>query len=447
MRSAATTLVASAAVIAFAAACTPPMPPDVLAARLERTITCQPGNQDVAVSPDYFEAVNAIGASLQGLCPDQAITPVAIGESDAAVRIYDHPVTAQELNDFAAQCTGDALTVPVFGTPIVMAVNILGLDGLLLTPQAVAGILNGSITSWNDPIIADANSGFEIPDIPVDLLRLEGPSGAVEAMTAWLAQQAPEVWTQGQISTLTTGRPFASYPDIVNEMSGFGGEEEFDLDAPLDEDLESLGDESIVVSEDVEIDLEADVEFDSLPGEGTVAIMPVFIANNNVIPIADLPVNGNPISITNVDLPKVGIAATTLTVDEQGRISGSHAVGGLPIPEQFDIASAKVILVDGQELAGWPVIAMSSIVVCDEPNNPLPLSTGQFFLRLAGQGTFDSVGLTPLPEPIRINAIPAMRVQLDNLEDDVDLEQLPSDAPATVEPGTEEPPAEDPAGG
>lgn len=445
---------ASAAVVAFAAACTPPMPPDVLAARLERTITCEPGNQDVAVSPEYFEAVSAVGTSLQGLCPDQTITPVAIGESNAAVQILDHPVTAQELSSFAAQCTGDALTVPVFGTPIVVAVNILGLDGLLLTPQAVAGILNGSITSWGDPVIAEANSGFEIPDIPVDLLRLDGPSGAVEAMTAWLAQQAPDVWTQGQISTLTTGRPFASYTDIVNEMSGFGGEEDFDLDAPLEEDIdldapldedfdgEPLGDESILVSEDVEIDLEADVEFDSLPGEGAVAIMPVFIPNNNVIPIADLPVDGTPISITNVDLPKVGIAATELTVDEQGRIVGSHAVGGLPIPEQFDIASAKVIIPEGEALAGWPVIAMSSILVCDDPSNPLPLSTGQFFLRLAGQGTFDSVGLTPLPEPIRINAIPAMRVQLDNLEDEVDLEQLPSDAPATADPATEEPPVE-----
>jgi hypothetical protein len=425
VRATAKTLLVLGTAIAFTAACTPPLPPDVLAARLERTISCLPGAQEVAVSPDYFEAIEAINVALNGVCPEQTLVPVAIGDSEAKVQILDRPATPADLSQFADQCTGDVLTVPVYGTPIVVAVNILGLDGILLTPQAVAGILNGSITSWNDPIIAEANIGFEIPDIPVDLLRLEGPSGAVEAMTAWLAQQVPDVWTQGQVSTLTLGRPFASYTDIVTEMAG-GSFDDFS-----DEDF--TDEENPVVSEDVEFDLDADVEFDSLPGEGTVAIMPVFIPNNNVIPIADLPVDGAPITITNVDLPKVGIAATTLTTDEQGNIVASHAVGGIPVPEQFDIASAKVVLIDGQALAGWPVIALSSIMVCDEPSNPLPLSTAQFFLRSAGQGTFDSVGLTPLPEPIRISAIPALRVKLDSLEGDIDMDVIESPVAETTQ--------------
>ena len=433
MRGTAKSLVVLGVAVAFTAACTPPLPPDVLAARLERTITCVPGTQEVAVSPDYFEAVGAVGTALNGLCPDQFIVPVAPGEgSQAAVQILDRPATPADLSQFAAQCTGDVLTVPVYGTPIVMAVNILGLDGLKLTPEAVAGVLNGTITSWADPVVAEANTGFEIPDIPVDLLRLDGPSGAVEAMTAWLTQQVPQSWTQGQVSTLTTGRPFATYQDMVTEMAGGSFEDDlaFEDDFAVDDtlgadenlDFDALGEEGAVVEEEVFIDLDADIEFDSLPGEGTVAIMPVFIPNNSVIPIADLPVDGEPISITNVDLPKVGIASTTLTVDEVGNIVASHAVGGIPIPEQFDIASAKVVLVDGQALAGWPVIALSSIMVCDKPDDPLPLSIGQFFLRAGGQGTFDSVGLTPLPEPIRVLAIPALRVQLDSLEDEVDLE-------------------------
>lgn len=441
MRGTAKSLVVLGATVAFTVACTPPLPPDVLAARLERTITCVSGTQEVAVSPDYFEAVNAVGAALNGLCPEEFVAPVAISEdSQEKVQILDRPVTPADLSKFAAQCTGDVLTVPVYGTPIVMAVNILGLDGIVLTPEAVAGILTGAVTSWSDPLVAEANGGFEVPDIPVDLLRLEGPSGAVEAMTAWLTQQVPDKWTQGQVSTLTVGRPFASYEDIVSEMAGGSFDDDFTDDDFTDEDFtdedftdEDLTSEDIPSAEGVEFDLDADVEFDSLPGEGTVAIMPVFIPNNNVIPIADFPVDGETISITNVDLPKVGIAATTLTIDEQGNIVASHAVGGIPIPEQFDIASAKVVLIEGQALAGWPVIALSSIMVCDAPSDPLPLSIGQFFMRLGGQGSFDSVGLTPLPEPIRILAIPALRVQLDSVEDEIDIDVSESPVAETTE--------------
>ena len=431
MRATAKSLVVLGVAAAFTAACTPPLPPDVLAARLERTITCVSGTQEVAVSPEYFEAVNAVGTALNGLCPEEFIVPVAISEdSQEKIQILDRPATPADLSKFAAQCTGDVLTVPVYGTPIVMAFNILGLDGVVLTPEAVAGILSGTVTSWSDPLITKANAGFEIPNIPLDLLRLEGPSGAVEAMTAWLTQQVPDKWTQGQVSTLTTGRPFASYEDIVNEMAGGSFDEGFTDEEFTDENLTS---EEIPAVEDVEINLDADVEFDSLPGEGTIAIMPVFIPNNNVIPIADLPVDGQTISITNVDLPKVGIAATTLTIDEQGNIVASHAVGGIPIPEQFDISSAKVVLTEGQALAGWPVIALSSIMVCDEPSDPLPLSIGQFFMRLGGQGSFDSVGLTPLPEPIRIRAIPALRVQLDSVEDEIDIDVIESPIAETTE--------------
>jgi len=215
-----------------------------------------------------------------------------------------------------------------------------------------------------------------------------------------------------------TGVPIEDFDDDAFFEDDFTDESE---DA-FDEDFltEDFG-EDILVGDDVFIDLEADIGLDSLEGEGAVAIMPAFYANNNVIPIADFPAGRSIITIGNVDLAKVGIAATEITIDDEERIIASHAVGGIPVEGQFDIASAKVILEEGQEEVGWPVIAMSSVLVCDDPNDPLPLSTGQFLLRLGGQGTLDAVGLTPLPEPIRINTLPAMKVQLDSAED-IDVE-------------------------
>ena len=46
-----TSLVLAGAAIA---ACTPPLPPDVLAAKAENSITCQQGDQSVSV-PEAFE--------------------------------------------------------------------------------------------------------------------------------------------------------------------------------------------------------------------------------------------------------------------------------------------------------------------------------------------------------------------------------------------------------
>lgn len=412
--------------VAFLAACTPPMPPDVLAARLERTITCVPGAQDVAVPPEFIEMVNQVGVSLNGLCPDQTMVAVPNDTEGTQVRILDHPATEADVASMSEICSGDVLTTPVLGTPIGLVVNIIGLDGLLLTPQAVAGLLDGSITTWSDPLITEPNSGFEIPDLPVTLLRLDRPSGAVEAVTTWLAKEAPDSWADGSVSTLSAGKAVASYDDMIAEMTGMSAEDPFATDGEFD--MDALVDEAPL--EEIEVDLEADIPLEAFPGEGTVAVMPAALANLNVLPLADLPAAGQQISILNVDLPKVGIAATELTVDDQGRIFASHAVGGVPVEGQFDQASAKVVLEEGAPVVGWPVIAISSIMACDDPNNPLPKSTAQFFLRLAGQGTFSTVGLTPLPEPIRIQALPALRVELDNLEDDVDLEQeMPDNQP------------------
>lgn len=429
---------AAGASIALFAACTPPLPPDVLAARLERTITCIPGQQQVAVSTELAQTVNEVNVAISGLCPDQSMVAVPADSPDATVRILDRPATPADVQQMAQQCASDVLTAPVLGSPIGMVVNIVGVEGIVLTPQAVAGLLNGTITRWSDPLITEANSGFDLPDIPVTLLRLDVPSGAVEAMTAWLAKEVPDVWTQGQISTLTVGTPVASYTAMVSEMTGEEPIEEglnadLDFDALLDDFSDDGGNGNGFDDEDFfddplnedfldDIDLDADIDFDDAPGEGAIAVMPVFLANQNVLPVADLPVDEFPISVTNVDLPKVGIAAMEITTADDGDLFPTHAVGGIPIEGQFDQASAKVVLEEGTPLAGWPVMAVSSILACDSPSNPLPTSTAQFFLRLAGQGTFDSVGLTPLPEPVRIQALPALRVELDALEDDIDLD-------------------------
>ena len=47
--------------------------------------------------------------------------------------------------------------------PIAIAYNVKGVDKLVLTPEVAANIFNGKVTTWNDPAIAELNSGVTLP--------------------------------------------------------------------------------------------------------------------------------------------------------------------------------------------------------------------------------------------------------------------------------------------
>ena len=144
-----------------------------------------------------------------------------------------------------------------------------------------------------------------------------------------------------------------------------------------------------------------------------MAVVPAFTAVNNGIPIAAVPVKDLVISPDDTQLLKVGVAATNVTTDEKGNIFASPAIGGVPVEGNFDLASSKIVLAEGQPLVGWPIMGMAHMMICDDPSDPLPLSTAQYVVRLAGQGALETFGVTPLPEPIRIQTFAPLKVTVD----------------------------------
>ena len=360
----------------LAAACTPPMPPDVLAARAEAQVQCRQGDLSVAVPEAFSGAMAAVGMALGAVCPEQTVTEVAVGEP-APVQLTDMAPSPEMVRRFAeAQCAGSAaLTIPAFAYPVSLAYNIIGVEGLTLTPQAVAGILNGSITSFEDPIITNANGGFDLTGLPpITVLGVEAPQGSVAAMTTWLSQQPSSGWTTGVVDALPNAQALATNLDLISELT---------------------------------------------LAEGNVAVIPVFAAMNNVIPSASLPVVGTDVNGDEVDLvvtsddvqlAKVGSGATTVTKDESGNLAAAPAVGGFPSPGVFDLAASKIVLGEGQPLAGWPVVGYAHLMICDNPTDPRPLSFAQYVVRLAGQGALESFGLTPLPEPVRVQTFLPLKV-------------------------------------
>ena len=71
---------AAAAAALLLSACTPPLPPDVLAAQAEANITCQTGVQNVSIPEDFAGASDAVNGTLAGTCPDQSLVEVPARE-------------------------------------------------------------------------------------------------------------------------------------------------------------------------------------------------------------------------------------------------------------------------------------------------------------------------------------------------------------------------------
>ena len=198
-----------------------------------------------------------------------------------------------------------------------MAYNVPGLEGLVMPPAAVAGILTGDVITWDDTLLAEANPDFDLTGLPpITLMSAEQPQGAVEAMTAWTSKFAPESWTEGTVGVLGAGTQLPTVADLTAEVS---------------------------------------------VTEGAIAILPIFQALNNVLAVANLPVivtdedgGTSEVIVTSddVQLYKVGSGATSITTDEAGNILASPAIGGVPTEGNFDIASSKIVLGEDQALVG-----------------------------------------------------------------------------------------------
>jgi len=116
----------------------------------------------------------------------------------------DAALDEQELGQAAERCLdGEALELPLYISPIAVVYNLpdVTTEHINLTPQALAGIFMGEITSWNDPAIAESNPDVELPDTTVVPVNRSDDSGTTENFTEYLSAVAGDVWTHGPIET------------------------------------------------------------------------------------------------------------------------------------------------------------------------------------------------------------------------------------------------------
>lgn len=109
--------------------------------------------------------------------------------------------------DFGASDTGmseeeiskverGVLLVPATAGSIVLAYNLPEVKGLRLPRDVYPDIFLGKITNWNDPRIAKANPGVQLPDQPITVVYRSDGSGTTGVFTKHLSAINPG-WKSG----------------------------------------------------------------------------------------------------------------------------------------------------------------------------------------------------------------------------------------------------------
>jgi phosphate transport system substrate-binding protein len=106
---------------------------------------------------------------------------VAFGASDAAMK-----------DDEIAAVKQGVVLIPATAGSIVLAYNLPGVTELKLSREAYSGIFLGKITKWNDPAIANTNSGVKLPDTAITVCSRSDGSGTTFVFTKHLSAISPE---------------------------------------------------------------------------------------------------------------------------------------------------------------------------------------------------------------------------------------------------------------
>jgi len=105
----------------------------------------------------------------------------------------DGPMTDEQL----AEAKTKILHIPTVLGAVVPAYNVPGVNTeLKFTPEALAGIFLGKITTWSDPAIAKANPGVNLPNQTIILVHRSDGSGTTYIFTDYLSKVSSD-WANG----------------------------------------------------------------------------------------------------------------------------------------------------------------------------------------------------------------------------------------------------------
>ena len=136
---------------------------------------------------EYHQQHPDIEINYQSIGSGGGIAQVTAGTVDFGAS--DGPMKDEQIAAFKQQRGTSVLHFPTVLGAVVPAYNIPGFKGeLKFTPEVLAGIYLGKITSWNDPAIAKANPGTSLPNASIVVVHRSDGSGTTYIWTDYLSK-------------------------------------------------------------------------------------------------------------------------------------------------------------------------------------------------------------------------------------------------------------------
>jgi phosphate transport system substrate-binding protein len=136
---------------------------------------------------DQFHKANGAQINYQSVGSGAGIKQVTEGTVDFGAS--DGPMNEDQIKAFRAKNGTGILHFPTVLGAAVPTYNIPGVNETLnFTPDALAGIFLGRISKWNDPAIANANKGVNLPGNDIVVIHRSDGSGTTYIWTDYLSK-------------------------------------------------------------------------------------------------------------------------------------------------------------------------------------------------------------------------------------------------------------------
>jgi phosphate transport system substrate-binding protein len=136
---------------------------------------------------DEFHKANGTQINYQSVGSGAGIKQVTEGTVDFGAS--DGPMNDDQLNAYRTKNGSGILHFPTVLGAVVPTYNVPGVSGALnFTPEALAGIFLGRISKWNDPAIANANKGVNLPANDIVVIHRSDGSGTTYIFTDYLSK-------------------------------------------------------------------------------------------------------------------------------------------------------------------------------------------------------------------------------------------------------------------